>query len=199
MDEVGSIVSTTSVSKLLELGEAADNAAPTASRSTHARSTSKFTKALVRAAQEDLARLFGIADEPATAFGGDKDDGMVTVMDVAAGEMISKEMELQPALYYILSGSFVISQLQSVIGQVGYVNHCIAHNLCTAFFALKWVELVLCCMSNLFAFLVFFTIVFFRTSARDKLANFFSRSKSFFYLDYKSGFILSACILRINR
>lgn len=121
LDEVGSLVSTTSVSKLLELGEVADNAAATVGRSsTRARSNSKFTKELVLAAQQDLARLFGITDDSTTAFKGNGEEGMVSVMEIAAGEIICKEMEVQSALYYIISGSFVVTQLQSVGGPVSW-------------------------------------------------------------------------------
>ncbi|KAL5109276.1 Patatin-like phospholipase domain-containing protein 7 [Taenia crassiceps] len=110
LDEVGSLVSTASVSKLLELGEVADSAMGCAALSSPA-GYAKAQVGLVRAAQEDLARLFGIS-EGAAAF----EDGMINVVEVSPGELIAKEMELQPALYYVLSGAFVVTQLSTVAG-----------------------------------------------------------------------------------
>ncbi|KAH9284559.1 Patatin-like phospholipase domain-containing protein 7 [Echinococcus granulosus] len=110
LDEVGPLVSTSSVSKLLELGEVADNASNCAPPSTPA-TAAKEQVELIYAAQEDLARLFGIS-EGATAFG----KNMISVVEVNPGELISKETEPQLALYYILSGGFVITQLSTVAG-----------------------------------------------------------------------------------
>lgn len=112
LDEVGSLVSASSVSKLLELGEVADSASSCTAPYTPA-IAAKTRVGLVRAAQEDFARLFGIS-EGAAAF----EEGMVNVVEVSPGELISKEMELQPALYYVLSGGFVITQLSTVAGPV---------------------------------------------------------------------------------
>lgn len=111
LEEVHSIVSTGSVSKLLELGEAATATGSTCMVTTGL--TPSVQAALVRAAQEDLARLFGIS-EGASAF----DDSMVSIAQIAEGELVSKEGELQPALYYILSGGFVFTQLSSVSSPV---------------------------------------------------------------------------------
>ncbi|VDK33803.1 unnamed protein product [Taenia asiatica] len=110
LEEVGSLVSASSVSKLLELGEVADNASSCSAPSTPS-IAAKAQMGLVRAAQEDLARLFGISGG-AAAF----DKGMINVVEVGIGDLISKEMELQPALYYVLSGGFVISQFSTVAG-----------------------------------------------------------------------------------
>ncbi|KAM7535792.1 hypothetical protein Aperf_G00000092904 [Anoplocephala perfoliata] len=109
LEEVGSIVSTDSVSKLLELGEAATATAADNTRTGATGLVPSTHTALVRAAQEDMARLFGIS-EGASAF----DDSMVTVTQIAEGEIVSTEGELQSALYYILSGGFVFTQLSPV-------------------------------------------------------------------------------------
>lgn len=113
LEVVGTLVSTNSVSKLLELGEAATANTPSTNRKDSSGLAPSTKIALIRAAQEDLARIFGIPEGTA-AF----DDGMLTVTRVAEGEFISKEGELQPALYYILSGGFVITQIPSVAGPV---------------------------------------------------------------------------------
>ncbi|VUZ48860.1 unnamed protein product [Hymenolepis diminuta] len=111
LEVVGTLVSTNSVSKLLELGEAATANTPSTNRKDSSGLAPSTKIALIRAAQEDLARIFGLPEGTA-AF----DDGMLTVTRVAEGEFISKEGELQPALYYILSGGFVITQIPSVAG-----------------------------------------------------------------------------------
>uniref|UniRef100_A0A5K3F6B5 Swiss cheese n=1 Tax=Mesocestoides corti TaxID=53468 RepID=A0A5K3F6B5_MESCO len=112
LDEMGSLVPSNSVSKLLELGEVADGVSECSgrlSRTPSMRST-KLHDALVRAAQQDLARLFGISE------GGQVLDKMVSVIDVNAGDVVIKETEIQPELYYIISGGFVLTQLNSVPG-----------------------------------------------------------------------------------
>ncbi|EUB61173.1 Neuropathy target esterase sws [Echinococcus granulosus] len=118
LDEVGPLVSTSSVSKLLELGEVADNASNCAAPSTPA-TAAKEQVELIYAAQEDLARLFGIS-EGATAFG----KNMISVVEVNPGELISKETEPQLALYYILSGGFVITQLSTGVTKSVPVLRC---------------------------------------------------------------------------
>ncbi|VDD75093.1 unnamed protein product [Mesocestoides corti] len=116
LDEMGSLVPSNSVSKLLELGEVADGVSECSgrlSRTPSMRST-KLHDALVRAAQQDLARLFGISE------GGQVLDKMVSVIDVNAGDVVIKETEIQPELYYIISGGFVLTQLNSVPGSVRF-------------------------------------------------------------------------------
>lgn len=109
----GSLASTNSFSKLLELGEAATANTPSSSHKDSGGLSPSLQVSLIRAAQEDLARLFGIP-EGAKAF----EDNMLTIAKVPEGEFISKEGEIQPVLYYVLSGAFVITQMPSVAGPV---------------------------------------------------------------------------------
>ncbi|VDO04432.1 unnamed protein product [Rodentolepis nana] len=111
LEVVGTLVSANSVTKLLELGEAATANKLCTNRKDSVGLTPSAQRALIRAAEKDLARLFGIP-EGSTAF----NDGMLTLTEVSKGEFISKEGELQSSLYYILSGGFVITQVPSVAG-----------------------------------------------------------------------------------
>ncbi len=115
LDEVNSIMTpTTSVSALLELGEAAESTAQTQPSPSpqEAQNLPEVEAALIKAAQEDIARLLGIRDGSVAL------DGMVGVIEVNAGDVISKEMEIQTELYYIISGRLTIAQTSTVAGPV---------------------------------------------------------------------------------
>nr|CDS27981.2 hypothetical transcript [Hymenolepis microstoma] len=111
LEVVGTLVSANSVTKLLELGEAATANKLSTNRKDFVGLTPTAQSGLIRAAQKDLARLFGIP-EGSAAF----NDGMLTLTEVSKGEFVSKEGEIQSSLYYVLSGGFVITQVPAVAG-----------------------------------------------------------------------------------
>lgn len=107
--------STSSVSTLLELGEGPRPG----THAPHPPLGGGEEESLIRAVKEDLARLLmGVRGEDAIA----ALNGMVSLLKINAGDVISKEMEIQTELYYIISGRLKVAQMSTCAEPVSNTN-----------------------------------------------------------------------------